>query len=109
MSLQSTVQGATHTAQDIVWWQKDDQHPYTIPQDLTSVISLTGTITDKVTSVTRAITGTLTVTDIAGRLRWKRSAGDVASVGSFAVQLKALYSDGYDATFSADWEVTPFN
>lgn len=77
----------------------------TTPEDLTGA-TLTGLI--RVGSTTRAITGTLTVTDATGGVfRWDLSAADVADKGRLEVQFNAAFGSGQTPakTFRADWYV----
>ena len=99
MALSSAVEGARHTAQLITWTDGDGD-----PQNLTGA-TLTGWIRDG--SATRAITGTLAVSDgTAGEFTWAYSAADVADAGIFRVQFVATYGDGLaDKTLSVLWVV----
>jgi hypothetical protein len=71
--------------------------------------TLTGTITNRATDVTRNITGTLTPTDnaAAGEFRWDFAAGDVSDAGEFDVQFSAAFTPGPSParTFFARWKV----
>jgi len=54
--------------------------------------TMTGTITNRATGVTRAIAGELTVTNgAAGEFRWDYAAGDVSDKGEFDVQFDAAF------------------
>ena len=101
--LDPTVQGALRPSRTIVW-ERDDG----TPEPLTGA-TLTGTITNRGTDVTRAIAGTLTPTDnaAAGEFLWDFAAGDVSEAGEFDVQFSAAFSPGPSParTFVARWKV----
>ena len=86
MALAAAVKGGLRPSQ-IVTWQQDSGAVL----DITGA-TLTGTITNRSSSVTRAIAGTLNVTDgAAGQFKWDYAAGDVADVGEFDVQFDAAF------------------
>jgi len=96
------VQGAQRPSQLIIW-ERDDG----TVEPLTGA-TLTGTITNRSTDTTRAIAGTLTVTDGAsGEFRWDFAAGDVSDAGEFDVQFSAAFTPGPSParTFFARWKV----
>ena len=97
------VQGAQRPSQLIIW-ERDDG----TVEPLTGA-TMTGTITNRATDVTRNITGTLTPTDnaAAGEFRWDFAAGDVSEAGDFIVQFDAAFSPGPSParTFDARWKV----
>ncbi len=102
MALASAVRGGLRPSQ-IVTWSRDngDAEPLT-------AATLTGTITNRATGTTRAIAGTLTVTDgAAGQFRWDYAAGDVDTAGEFDVQFSAAFGSGQTParTFVARWTV----
>ena len=97
------VQGAQRPSQLIIW-ERDDG----TVEPLTGA-TMTGTITNRATDVTRDITGTLTPTDnaAAGEFRWDFAAGDVSDAGEFDVQFSAAFTPGPSParTFFARWKV----
>ena len=97
------VQGAQRPSQLIIW-ERDDG----TVEPLTGA-TMTGTITNRATDVTRNIAGTLTPTDnaAAGEFRWDFAAGDVSDAGEFIVQFDAAFSPGPSParTFDARWKV----
>ena len=105
MALASAVQGGLRPAQIVTWTRDDDT-----PEPLTGA-TLTGTITDRATDTTRAIAGTLTVTDgAAGEFRWDYVAGDVDTAGEYDVQFSAAFGSGQTParTFVARWKVAEY-
>jgi len=105
MALAAAVAGGLRPSQ-IVTWTRDDG----TPEPLTGA-TLTGTITDRTTEATRAIAGTLTVTDAAaGQFRWDYAAGDVATAGHYDVQFSASFASGQTParTFVARWQVAEY-
>ena len=102
MALASAVQGGLRPSQLITWTREDGD-----AENLTGA-TLTGTITNRTTTVTRAIAGTLAVTDAtAGVFRWDYAAGDVSDAGEFDVQFAAAFGSGQTParTFVARWKV----
>jgi TRAP-type mannitol/chloroaromatic compound transport system substrate-binding protein len=70
--------------------------------------TLTGKLRNRATSATRAIAGTLTVTNgAAGEFRWDLDAADVATAGHFDVQFTASFAAGASParTFVERWTV----
>jgi hypothetical protein len=105
MALASAVRGGLRPSQIIVW-QREDGNAETL-----TGATLTGTITNRNTGTTRAIVGTLTVTDgAAGQFRWDYVAGDVADAGEFDVQFDAAFGSGQTParTFIARWTVRDY-
>lgn len=102
MALASAVRGGLRPSQ-IVTWQRGDG----AAEPLTDA-TLTGWIRNRTTGTTRAIAGTLTVTDgAAGEFRWDYVAGDVADSGYFDVQFNAAFGSGQTPakTFVVRWDV----
>lgn len=99
-SLAPVVQGST--------WSP---HTITVKYADGSVYSLAGKTVSGTLSrrgETFAITGDLTVTDAAnGIFTWDKSAADVGTPGTFAVQFVFAQSGETDATFDAPMTVTP--
>jgi hypothetical protein len=103
MALANAVRGGLRPSQ-IVTWERDGTG---IAEPLTGA-TLTGWIRDRSTGITRAIAGTLTVTDAAaGEFRWDYAAGDVVASGQFDVQFNAAFGSGQTParTFVTRWEV----
>jgi hypothetical protein len=103
MALATAVAGATRPSQIITWTRTDGN-----AETLTAA-TLTGKIRDHATGTTRAIAGTLTVTDGAtGQFRWDYAAGDVLTAGTFDVQFTAAFASGQTPakTFVGRWIVT---
>jgi hypothetical protein len=103
MALASAVKGGLRPSQ-IVTWERDGTGT---AEPLTGA-TLTGWIRDRSTGTTRAIAGTLTVTDaVAGEFRWDYAAGDVNAAGQFDVQFNAAFPSGQTParTFTERWEV----
>lgn len=101
-ALPPRVQGALRPAQ-LIRWERDDG----TAEPLTGA-TLTGTITNRSTDTTRAIAGTLTVTDGAsGEFRWDYAAGDVDTAGEYDVQFSAAFGSGATParTFVSRWTV----
>lgn len=102
MALAAAVKGGARPSQAIAW-QRDDG----TAEDL-SAATLTGWIRNRATNATRAIAGTLTVTDgPTGAFRWDYAAADVAEAGAFDVQFNAAFGSGQTParTFVARWVV----
>jgi hypothetical protein len=86
MALAAAVKGGLRPSQTITWAPEDGSDI-----DLTAA-TMTGTITNRVTGVTRAIAGVVTVTSgTAGQFRWDYAAGDVSEKGEFDVQFDAAF------------------
>lgn len=105
MALANAVQGGLRPSQLITWTREDGD-----AENLTTA-TLTGTITNRATTVTRAIAGTLAVTDAAaGVFRWDYAAGDVSEAGEFDVQFSAAFGTGQSParTFVARWKVEQY-
>lgn len=87
MALADAVQGALRPTQ-LVTWAGDDG-----AVNLAGA-TLSGVIVDAA-GTSRAIAGTLTVTDAdAGEFEWGYAAGDVAEAGVFYVQFAASFGSG---------------
>jgi len=102
MALAAAVKGGRRPAQIVVWTRGDGT-----PELLTDA-TLTGFIRDRSTGTTRAIVGTLTVTDgAAGTFRWDYAAADVVATGHYDVQFNAAFDSGQTPakTFIERWEV----
>lgn len=102
MALVNAIQGATRPSQSITWTRGNDT-----PEVLTGA-TLTGVIQNKQTLLSRAIAGTLTVTNGAnGVFTWDYAAGDVATAGHFNVQFTATFEDAPTVakTYVIEWEV----
>lgn len=100
--LDKAVQGAVRPSFAITWADADG-----VAVDLTGA-TLTGTIRNLSTGVTRAIAGALVITNaVAGVFRWDFAAGDVAEAGRFTVQFNAAYGAGATPgkTFPAAWTI----
>ena len=100
--LPNRVEGGVRPAQALTWKREDGS-----AEDLTGA-TLTGSIRNRATGETRAITGVLTVTDgPAGAFRWDISAADVAEAGRFDVQFTAAFAAGLTParTFVEQWVV----
>ena len=105
MALATAVEGGLRPSQ-IVTWTRDDGDPESLID-----ATITGTITDRATGTTRAIAGTLTVTDgTAGQFRWDYAAGDVDMAGEYDVQFSAAFGSGQTParTFVARWTVRDY-
>ena len=102
MTLPTRVKGGIRPSQAITWSRESGE-----PEDLTAA-TLTGSIRDRATGTTRAIVGTLTVTDgPAGAFRWDLAAADVIAAGKFDVQFTAAFASGLTParTFVERWTV----
>jgi hypothetical protein len=100
-SLPNWVEGARRGSIELTWYEDGS----TTPVDLTSA-TISGYL--QVVGVTRAITGTLSVTDGPGGVfRWDLSAADVADSGNLQVQFVAAFASGQTPakTFKADWYI----
>ena len=99
--LNSAVRGAGHTGQIITFGRRNSSEVV----DLTAA-TITGTIRDTVTNVTRAIAGTLSGSGITGLITWTYGAGDIGTAGKYDVQFKATYGDAtYELSYVTGWEV----
>jgi hypothetical protein len=88
MALIGVLKGSRHTAQQITWTRTDGT-----AENLTGA-TVTGTLYNQTTGVSRAITGTLTlVTAASGIFLWTYSALDVGTAGDYAVQFTATFAD----------------
>ena len=79
-----------------------------MPIDLSGAV-LSGTMTNRATGETRAITGQLTPTDPAhGEFAWYYSAADVAEWGEFDVEFVATFAEGLTPgkTYLARWSIS---
>lgn len=100
--LPNRVKGGLRPAQSVIWKREDGS-----VETLTGA-TLTGWIRNRGTGTTRAIAGTLTVTDgEAGAFRWDFAPADVAEAGRFDVQFNAAFGAGQTParTFKAQWVV----
>jgi hypothetical protein len=98
--LARTIQGSTHTPQQIVWKLQDGTL-----KDLSGA-TLTGTIKPTRSDTVRAITGSLTLIEASsGVFEWDYSAEDVETAGNFMVQFKATYGSESDYSDPAQWTV----
>jgi hypothetical protein len=87
MGLANAVKGSLRPSQSITWTREG----LNTPEPLTGA-TLTGQLRNSDTQVTRAIAGTLTVTDGAnGVFTWAYDAADVAEAGLFDVQFTAAF------------------
>lgn len=103
MALASAIQGAKRPTQQITWTRQGSGDP-----EVLTGATITGIIKNKQTLETRAITGTLTVTDGEnGVFTWAYGTADVADAGVFQVQFSAAFiAEPTPAkTFLTDWEV----
>lgn len=100
MALAAAVKGGLRPSQIVTWTRSDGA-----AEPLTGA-TITGTITNRATGVTRAIAGTLTVTD-DGEFRWDYVAADVSEKGEFDVQFNAAFGSGQTParTFIERWTV----
>src|SRR6266496_2850121 len=105
MALQQGIVGSRHTGQQVTWTRTDGT-----PQDLTGA-TLTGTIREVSSGVSRAIAGALTVspTNPAGGIfTWGYAAADLVA-GVYEVQFIATYADTLaDKTEPESWTVIGF-
>lgn len=102
MALASAVKGGLRPSQ-VVTWTRDDGNAETL-----TGATLTGFIRSRTTGTTRALAGTLTVTNGAGgEFRWDYAAADVADTGFFDVQFNAAFlaSPTPAKTFVTRWDV----
>lgn len=87
MALPRRVVGGLRPSLAITWEREDGD-----PEDLTGA-TMTGTILHELTGSSRAIAGTLTVTDgAAGEFVWAFAAADLATPGTFVVQFIAAFA-----------------
>ena len=104
MALAAAIQGGRRPSQTITWTREDGS-----AEDLSGA-TLSGFIRNRRTRSTRAIDGTLTVSDaVAGVFVWAYGSTDVSEAGSFDVQFVASFgSDPTPAkTKSIFWQVLP--
>lgn len=102
MALPDRVRGGIRPSQSVTWKRESGE-----AEDLTGA-TITGVIRNRATGATRAIAGTLALTDAsAGGLRWDMAAADVAESGSFDVQFTATFAAGLSParTFVERWTV----
>src|SRR5262245_27699215 len=102
MALGRGIVGSRHTGQQITWIRADGT-----PQDLTGS-TLTGTIKDVSSGVSRSIAGTLTVSPTQaaqGVFTWAYAAADLVA-GVYEAQFIATYADTLsDKTEPEPWTV----
>lgn len=101
MALADAVAGALRPAQVITWTREDGD------AEVLTGATITGTLQPDSTGTTRAIAGTLTVTDGAsGIFTWTYAAGDVVE-GEYLVQFSAAFalSPTPAKTFVTRWRV----
>lgn len=106
MSIPAAVQGALRPGRTITWLRDQSN----IAEDLTGA-TITGVLRHARTGVTRAITGTLAVTDGPGGVfTWDFSAADVAQAGLHYAQFSASYGSGVTParTFRCDFLVEEY-
>jgi hypothetical protein len=102
MALASAIKDAKRPSQQITWSRADGT-----AEDLTAAI-ITGSIRSYRTGESRAIDGTLTVTDGEnGVFTWAYGNNDIGEAGRFSVQFNAAFgTDPTPAkTFLAEWQV----
>lgn len=107
MALAAAVRGGLRPSQAITWLREGVAFANGTPEDLTGA-TLTGWLRNRATGETRAIAGSLTVTDgAAGAFRWDYAPADVAETGAFDVQFNAAFGAGATParTFVARWDV----
>lgn len=86
MSINRVV-GGLRPSLEITWTRDDGE-----PEDLTSLATLTGTITDRQGN-SRPIAGALTVLDgAAGTFEWAFDPADLAAPGTYQVQFVAAFN-----------------
>jgi len=101
MALADAVQGSRWPAQQVTW----------TPEGGGGAVLTGAAITGKIRNAsgqTRAVAGTITVTDGPGGVfTWQYAAEDVAEAGIFNVQFTATWPDGLTPgkTFIAPWIV----
>lgn len=103
MALAEAIAGALRPSQVITWTDGDGD-----AMDLTGA-TLTGVLHNTRTGESRAIAGTLSVTDAAaGVFTWEYAAGDVL-VGTYSVQFTASFASGITParTIVETWRVRP--
>src|SRR4029079_103306 len=104
MALAEAIAGAQRPSQIVTWTRGDNT-----PENLTDA-TLSGTITDSFTGETRAIAGSLDVTDGPnGVFAWVYGEEDVATAGRYEVQFTATFgSEPSPArTLLEEWKVHP--
>lgn len=102
MSAIRAVQGGRWPPQPLAWEVGG------VPVSLSGA-TLSGTMTNRATGATRAITGQLTPTDpVHGEFAWYYSAADVAEWGEFDVEFTATFDEGATSgkTFLARWSIS---
>ena len=102
MSAVRAVQGGRWPPQPLVWEVGG------APVNLSGA-TLSGTMTNRATGATRAITGQLTPTTPAlGEFAWYYSVADVAEWGEFDVEFVATFGEGLTPgkTFLARWSIS---
>lgn len=103
MSAIRAVQGGRWPPQPLVWEQGG------VAANLVGATGITGTMTNRATGVTRAITGTITITDPSrGEFAWYYSVADVAEWGEFDVEFVAAFAEGLTPgkTFLTRWSIS---
>ena len=101
MSIPNAVQTSRRPTLRITWQRTNGEYI-----DLTGA-TITGTLKNKSSGATSAITGTTTVVDaLKGAFTWAFSTADVTTAANFYVQFKAAFSDGtFELSVSESWEV----
>lgn len=102
-SLSNWNVGQLRPVPTITWVQSDGT-----VQDLTNVSSITGIMKNLGTGTSKAIAGTLAVSDAsAGQFTWTMAAGDVDTAGQWDLQFTAIYSSGATPAISyrASWYI----
>lgn len=98
------VQGGRWPPQPLAWEQGG------VPANLAGATSITGTMTNRATGATRAITGPITITDpTRGQFAWYYSTADVAEWGEFDVEFVVNFDGGGvtpGKTFLARWSIS---
>jgi TRAP-type mannitol/chloroaromatic compound transport system substrate-binding protein len=100
--LAPAIQNATRPSQVITWTRGDSS-----PENLTDAV-ITAKIYDASTNVSRAVTGSLSITTAAaGVFTWAYSPADVLIAGAFEVQFTATFSlaPTVAKTISERWHV----
>lgn len=101
MSIPNAVQTSRRPTLRITWQRTNGE-----PVDLTGS-AITGTIKNKSTGATAAITGTLALVDAdMGIFSWAFGSVDVGTAGNFFVQFRATYGDAtFELSIPESWEV----
>jgi len=101
--LAAAIQGALRPVQQVTWLDGEG-----VALDLTDA-TITGIIRNRASGATRAIAGTLAITQaIDGIFTWSYDAADVADAGQFDVQFTATWEApalSPARTFAATWAV----